>query len=345
MSEVILETPLTKLLGCKHPVMQAGMYSVAGHKLCAAVSNAGGFGSIGGLSYTPKMLRKEIRFVKELLTDNQPFGVDFLLPKVGDGARKTNYDYTGGKLDILLDILIDEKVKLFISAVGVPPKWAVDKLHAANIVCMNMIGAPHHVKKALDVGMDIICAQGTEAGGHTGNIATMPLIPQVVDICKGRKNYFGTEVPVVAAGGFYEGRGLAAAFCLGASGLWVGTRFLASKEASASKFHKDRVIAANSIDTTTSIIFTGRPARVLRTPYVKSWEERPGELKKLISEGIVPFAKDIKEGNVKISEGLVSALGQCAGGITEILPAKVILDSMVSDAISSLQKANTFSKL
>merc|ERR1719159_1023002 len=103
----------------------------------------------------------------------------------------------------MIDIIIKAGAKLFVSAVGVPPKYAVDKLHAAGIPVMNMIGSPKHVQKALDQGVDIICAQGTEAGGHTGVVATLPLIPQVVDLVKGKKNYWGQQVPVVAAGGFY----------------------------------------------------------------------------------------------------------------------------------------------
>jgi len=234
--------------------------------------------------------------VKELLVSpDTPFGVDLLLPKVGGGARATNHDYTGGKLDELLDVIIDEKVKLFICAVGVPPRWAVDKLHAAGVVCMNMIGAPGHVQKALDVGMDIICAQGTEAGGHTGDVATLPLIPVCADLLRGKVNFFGKRVPLVAAGGIFDGRGLGAAMCLGAQGVWVGTRFVASEEAAASAVHKKHVVNAGVADTVRSIIFTGRPCRVLNTPYVRSWEEeRPEEIKALTSKGLVPFAKDVE---------------------------------------------------
>merc|ERR1712185_862713 len=115
---------------------------------------------------------------------------------------------------------------------------------------MNMVGSPHHVQKALDVGMDMICAQGTEAGGHTGDIATLPLIPQCVDACKGKTNFFGSPVLVVAAGGIYDGRGLSASLCLGAVGVWVGTRFIACEEANSSTVHKRRVVEATSSDTT-----------------------------------------------------------------------------------------------
>ena len=278
--------------------------------------------------------------MKERLQPDKPFGVDFLLPQIGGGARKTNVDYTKGKLDQLIDILIEEKVPLFICAVGVPPKWAVAKLHAAGIICMNMIGSPHHVEKALKVGMDIICAQGTEAGGHTGDVATFPLIPQVVDRCAGKTNFFGRPVPVVAAGGVFDGRGLSAALCLGASGVWCGTRFIASLESSASDTHKQNVLDAGPNDTVRSIIFTGRPARVLNSPYVKSWEEaRPEEIGRLVSKGIIPFEKDLEDGKARPSEGLVAALGQCAGGVHEVLPAKEIIYRMMLEAIAIMRAA------
>jgi NAD(P)H-dependent flavin oxidoreductase YrpB (nitropropane dioxygenase family) len=149
-----LATPLTKLLKIQHPVMLAGMGGAAGPLLAAAVSNAGGIGTIGGAGLSPKALRMNIDEIKENLNDqNAPFGVDLLLPQVGGSARKTNKDYTGGKLGELTDIMIEKGTALFVCAVGVPPRWMVDKLHSAGIIVMNMVGAVKHVKKALQVGV------------------------------------------------------------------------------------------------------------------------------------------------------------------------------------------------
>ncbi|KAH7067086.1 2-nitropropane dioxygenase [Paraphoma chrysanthemicola] len=135
MSPPPLTTPLTTLLKIQHPIMLAGMDQVAGPELAAAVTNAGGFGTLGGARYSPKMLTEMIAEMKELLNDkNAPFGVDLLLPKVGEGARKTNYDYTGGHLDEMLDIIISSGATLFVSAVGVAPQWAIDKLHKAGVL-------------------------------------------------------------------------------------------------------------------------------------------------------------------------------------------------------------------
>ena len=136
-----------------------------GPELAAAVTNAGGMGVLGGVGYTPKFLRQQIKEIKEYLNDkNAPFGVDLLLPQVGGSARKTNKDYTGGKLPELIDIIIEEKAAAFVCAVGVPPKEQVDRLHAAGIPCINMVGAAKHCAKALAVGMDIICCQGRQFG-------------------------------------------------------------------------------------------------------------------------------------------------------------------------------------
>jgi NAD(P)H-dependent flavin oxidoreductase YrpB (nitropropane dioxygenase family) len=196
-------TPVTKLLGIKHPIILAGMNVAAGPELAAAVTNAGGLGVIGGVGYTPKFLKIQIAMLKKgLKHPNGKFGVDLLLPKVGDGARATNHDYTEGKLPELIDIIIQEGASLFVSAVGIPPKWAVDKLHAAGIICMNMVGAPKHVKYALNAGVDMICAQGGEGGGHTGDVPTSVLIPKVVDLCKGHVSPLNGGPVLVVAGRF-----------------------------------------------------------------------------------------------------------------------------------------------
>ena len=152
------------MFGIKHPIMLAGMNVAAGPDLAAAVTNAGGLGVIGGVGYTPQQLRDNIRELKEALNDkNAPFGVDLLLPLVGaPGARKTNKSYVGGDegLSKLLDIIIEEKARLFISAVGVPPEWVVKRLHDAGIPVMNMCGAIKHAEKAIKAGVDLICGQG-----------------------------------------------------------------------------------------------------------------------------------------------------------------------------------------
>merc|ERR1712039_936515 len=302
-------------------------------------------------------------------------GVDLLLPQVGGGARKTNKDYTGGTLPELIDIIIEEKAALFICAVGVPPKWAVDKLHAAKIPVMNMIGAVKHVNKALESGVDIICAQGGEGGGHTGDVPTSILLPGVVKACEGKTSPLtGGPILVVGAGGIFDGRGLASALSVGCSGVWVGTRFIASEEAGAGPMHKKRVVNADYGETIRTIIYTGRPMRVFKTPYNVEFEEkRKSEIDEMQQVGIPAWIKDMeadaleganpasvgtlalsekrtmqeREDGVKLSRHEehnrgVFLTGQCAGAIADILPAKQIIDNMVSLAAEHLRTSSSY---
>jgi NAD(P)H-dependent flavin oxidoreductase YrpB (nitropropane dioxygenase family) len=269
-----LRTTVTDLFNIKHPILLAGMGSTSGAKLAAAVTNAGGMGVIGGNGYTPDMLRDEIKELKSYLHDNSaPFGVDLLIPQVGGNARKTNYDYNKGKLMELIDVMIETGTKLFVCAVGIPPQAAVDKLHKNGILYMNMVGHPKHVEKALDRGADIICAQGGEGGGHTGDVPLSVLIPEVARLCEQKTSAFtGKPVQVIAAGGISNGQTLAAALMLGASAVWIGTRFVLCEESNASNAHRDAVRTAGFDDNIRTIIFSGRPLRVRNSPYINDWE-------------------------------------------------------------------------
>jgi len=370
-----LSTPITKLFGIKHPILLAGMAGAAGPELAAAVTNGGGLGSIGGVGFTPDGLRSTIKILKEDLVDkNAPFGVDLLLPQVGGGARKTNKDYTGGTLPELIDIIIEEKAALFICAVGVPPKWAVDKLHAAKIPVMNMIGAVKHAHKAMEAGVDIICAQGGEGGGHTGDCPTSILLPKVVEAVRGNKSSLtGGPVLVVGAGGIFDGRGLASALAVGCSGVWVGTRFIASDEAGAGPVHKNKVVEADYGASIRTIIHSGRPMRVFKTPYNEEWEEsRRAEIQEMQEAGFPAFVKDVDPdkfvganpssvGTLSLSEVRTVAerekgvelsmhekhsrgvylVGECAGAINDIKPAADIIAEMVTLAAEQLKAASS----
>lgn len=237
-------------------------------------------------------------------------------------------------------------------AVGVPPKEAVEKFHAAGIPVMNMIGHPKHCEKAIAVGVDIICAQGGEGGGHTGDVPTSVLIPRCADICAKYTSPF-TKQPIhlVAAGGMFDGRSLAAALAMGASGVWVGTRFVASEEAGAPPRHKNAVVAAGYADTVRSIIFTGRPLRVIKNPYIMDWEtNRQSEIQSLTSQGILPHSNQMdKDEKAEVEftmaeemDRLPMLTGSVAGAIDEVLPAKKIIDVMVDGAIEILKKQGGF---
>lgn len=324
--------------------MLAGMNVAAGPKLAAAVTNAGGIGTIGGVRQSPKVLQQNINELKSFLEDkNAPFGVDLLLPQVGGNARRTNFDYTNGQLDELLDVIIKSKAALFVCAIGVPPKEVVDKLHAAGIPVMNMIGHPKHVSKALAQGVDIICAQGGEGGGHTGETPFSVLIPAVVDLCKDAISPLtGEPVIVVGAGGIADGRGLAATLSYGASGVWVGTRFVASAEAGAPPRHKELVLSAGYDDTVRTLVYSGRPMNVRKTPYVVEWElERQKEMSDLVSQGKIPHEVELEKHPEKSLEGRSWLMGKVAGSINDIKPAKDIIDEMVHLAAASLKDATS----
>lgn len=350
-----IETEITRLFKIQHPIILAGMNVAAGPDLAAAVTNAGGLGVIGGVGYTPEFLKKQIANIKASLKDkNAPFGVDLLLPQVGGSARKTNYDYTKGQLPELVDIIIKEKAALFVSAVGVPPSWVVDKLHAAGIPVMNMIGSPKHVKKAIDAGVDIICAQGGEGGGHTGEVPFSILIPNVVDLVQGHKSPLtGRQIPVIAAGGIYDGRGLAAALGYGAEAVWVGTRFICAEEAGAPPRHQKAVIQAGVHDTIRTIIYTGRPMRVLKTDYIMGWENnRRDEIIEKTSKGVLPAIEEIQKKQEsedfdprEFAKMQPLLMGQVAGVINDIKPAKAIIEEMVNGAIAVMRRNAKMAKL
>jgi len=336
------------MLKINHPVLLAGMNVAAGPKLAAAVTNAGGLGVVGGVGYTPEMLQEQIAELKSFLLDKSaPFGVDLLLPQVGGNARKTNYDYTKGKLNELIDIIIESGAKLFVSAVGIPPKQVVDKLHAAGILYMNMIGHPKHVQKCLDVGADIICAQGGEGGGHTGDVPTTILIPTVAKLVQGKKSALtGQPVQVVAAGGLFSGQSVAAALMLGASGVWIGTRFVLCEEAGAPESHQEAVRTASFDDTVRTIIFTGRPLRVRKNSYIRDWEvNRQAEIKELVSKGIIPVEHDLEKLGDDLDDEMFDnsrpfLMGKVAAVVNEKKSAKVIVDELVTEAVSWLQRGS-----
>lgn len=342
-----IRTVTTDLLKITHPVMLAGMNVAAGPKLAAAVTNAGGIGVIGGVGYTPDMLREQIAELKSFLNDkNAPFGVDLLIPQVGGSARKTNYDYTKGKLDELTTIIIDSGARLFVSAVGVPPKAVVDRLHKAGILYMNMIGHPKHVAKCLALGADLICAQGGEGGGHTGDVPTTVLIPTVAALCKGKKGGLGHDVQVVAAGGLFNGQSLAAAMALGASAVWVGTRFILSEEAGAPKAHQEAVRTAGFDDNIRTIIFTGRPLRVRNNPYINNWEvERAQEIKELTAKGVIPVEHDLERMGDDVDDDTMDnarpfLMGKASAVVNERKSAREIVDEMVQGAVDEIRKSN-----
>jgi NAD(P)H-dependent flavin oxidoreductase YrpB (nitropropane dioxygenase family) len=317
------------------------MARTSGGPLAAAVSNAGGLGTVGGLGYSPAQLDEMLTELKSYLKDKSlPFGVDLALPQVGGGARATNHDYTHGQLDELIEVTIRHGAKLFVSAVGVPPARTIKRLHEAGILVMNMVGAPRHAEKALQAGVDIICAQGGEGGGHTGDTPFSVLIPAVVDVtAKYKSPLTGKRPLVVAAGGINDGRSLAASLMLGAAGVWVGTRFVASEESGASRLHKEAVVKAGFNETIRTLVVSGRPLRVLPNDYIKEWESKPEEIKKLTDKGVVPIAQDMEDGKDVDPPFL---MGHVSAIVKDIKPAGEIVESMAAEAANMLRLGNSY---
>ena len=206
---------------------------------------------------------------------------------------------------------------------------------------MNMVGHPKHAKKALDAGVDIVCAQGGEGGGHTGDVPNSILIPSVVDVARGYKPAMlkGQSALVVAAGGIYNGRSLASSLMQGAVGVWVGTRFVASTEAGCSQLHKESVVSATFEDTLRTLVVSGRPLRVRRNEWVDKWENQPEKIKELTESGVVPIEFDMEAGN---DVDIPHLMGVVAGVIKDIQPARQIVEEMVGEAVEQLKLGQSY---
>jgi enoyl-[acyl-carrier protein] reductase II len=313
-----LKTPICDMLGIEHPILLAGMGGVSYAEVVAAVSEAGGFGTLGMASAGPDEIRAQMRRVKEL-TD-KPFGVDLLtaLPE---------------SLHAACDVIIEEGATAFVAGLGVPTA-IMPRLKEAGVKVLTVAGAVRHAVKAAEAGVDAVICQGTEGGGHTGNVAGMALIPQTVD---------AVDIPVIAAGGLYDGRGLVAALAFGAQGVWMGTRFIASTEAHAGQVYKEAVVGARDVDTLITRCYSGKPMRVRRNAYVDDWERRPQEIKPFPDQAIHSVREDVMGGIGGKTENLDAErdclpMGQGAGGVHEILPCAEIVRRTLEEARATLDR-------
>jgi enoyl-[acyl-carrier protein] reductase II len=310
-----LRTPICDLFGIEHPVFLAGMGGVAFAEVCAAVSEAGGFGTLGLVGFPPERIRKEMRAVRA--RTKKPFGVDLLaaLPE---------------QIHASIEVIVEEGAAAFVAGLGVPEP-VIEKCHRAGVKVMAVCGKVSHAIHAEAAGCDAVVAQGTEAGGHTGQVAAMALVPQTVDAVK---------IPVLAAGSIVDGRGLAAALALGAQGAWIGTRFIASHEAHAASGFKQRLLEAGSADTVVTRCYSGKPMRVLRNAYVEGWERRSGEIQPFPLQflesgraGVLSFGVD----PVDPARTCMPA-GQGVGGIDKILPVAEIVRQLVEGARGEIER-------
>ena len=311
----MLTTRLTEALKIDHPVMLAGMGGVSYATLAAAVSNAGGFGCLGASTMSEQRMVDEITATREATT--RPFGVDLLTAMPGDLVHS-------------VELVIEGGASAFVAGLGVPSA-VVDLCHEHGLLVVSMCGKVDHARRAVDAGCDLVVAQGTEAGGHTGTVATFPLVPMIVDAV-------GHDVPVVAAGGVFDGRGLAAALALGADGVWVGTRFIATPEARGIPGFKEGILASREDGTIVSRAFSGKTMRVLKNETTEFYERNPSALKPFPDQLGVSFREGTFHlGGDESTPGVDPAkegypAGQAVGAIEALVPAGELLVAMVADA-------------
>jgi NAD(P)H-dependent flavin oxidoreductase YrpB (nitropropane dioxygenase family) len=348
-----LKTPLTELIGIEHPVVQTGMGWVAGARLVSATSNAGGLGILASATMTIDELATAIRKVKA--TTDKPFGVNIRADGADAGDR--------------VDLMIREGVKVASFALA-PKQELIAKLKEAGSVVIPSVGAAKHARKVASWGADAVIVQGGEGGGHTGPVATTLLLPSVLD---------AVDIPVIAAGGFFDGRGLAAALSYGAAGVAMGTRFLLTSDSTVPEDVKQRYLGAALDGTVVSTRVDGMPHRVLRTELVEKLESgspvrgfaaavrNAAKFKKMsqmtwagmIRDGLaMRHGKDLTWSQVLMAantpmllkaglvegntEAGVLASGQVAGIIDTLPSCADLVETIVADAVKHLQAASSF---
>jgi enoyl-[acyl-carrier protein] reductase II len=315
-----LHTPLCDFLGVKYPIMLAGMGGVSYAELAAAMSNAGGYGVLGMAGTTPDFIESQMKRVREL-TD-KPFGVDLLAA-------------SPESLEESVDVIINNGADSFVAGLGVPMP-IMERLKQAGVKVMVVGGAVKHAIKAEQAGCDAVILQGGEGGGHTGLVGTMPLVAQAVE---------AVNIPVIAAGGIYDGRGLAASLALGAVGVWMGTRFIASEEAHAANLYKQTIVSAGDTDTTRTRCYSGKPMRCRTNEYINDWESRPEDIQPFPQQaihstqtGVIGGIGGITDEAKLDADTSCFAMGQSAGGVKDVRPVKDIVESIIKEADESISR-------
>jgi NAD(P)H-dependent flavin oxidoreductase YrpB (nitropropane dioxygenase family) len=371
-----VRTAICDLLGIDIPLLAFSHC----RDVVAAVTNAGGFGVLGASSHSPEQLEQELAwidehvggrpygadiiipekfegkgqrlspadvaarvpqthrdFVRKVLADN---GVDYAEPEPGAPARSLVGDDVGEQL---LDVAMRHPIKLIANALGVPPQYMIDRARAAGIPVAALVGAKEHAVRQVRAGVDVIVAQGTEAGGHTGEVSTMVLVPEVIEAIAAVR-----PVPVLAAGGIVTGRQIAAAIALGAAGAWTGSVWLTTEEAETAPHTKQKMLTASSRDTVRSAGRTGKPSRQLRSAWTAAWDgpESPGPLpmpmQSMVTEPALRRLDALAEqGHPGAQELATYFVGQGVGLMTKVRPAREVVREMAEDLIDAAERLNS----
>lgn len=301
-----MQTEITELLGIQYPIIQGGMAWVAEHHLAAAVSEAGGLGLIGAANAPAEWVREQIRAAKNLT--EQPFGVNIML--------------MSPYADEVAQVVAEEGVKVVTTGAGSPEKY-MEQWKQSGIRVIPVVASVALAKRMERCGADAVVAEGCESGGHVGESTTMALVPQVVDAVK---------IPVIAAGGIADGRGIAAAFMLGAKAVQMGTRFIATQEAQVHESYKNQVLRAKDIDTRVTGRSTGHPVRALRNEMTKRYlelEQEGASFEELEQLTLGGLRRAVVEGDVRMGSMMA---GQCAGLVREILPCSELVPQLMQEA-------------
>lgn len=367
-----MRTRVAEMLGVEFPICAFSHC----RDVVAAVTNAGGFGILGAVAHSPKRLESELTWIEEQ-TGGKPYGVDLLLPPRYVGAEQGGIDAKqvrdllpeehrafvddlllrygvsapaeqprgpSGGLNIspkgyepLLEVAFAHDIRLIASALGPPPADLVARAHDRDVLVAALAGTTRHAQRHAAAGVDLIVAQGTEAGGHTGEVATMVLVPEVVDAV--------APVPVLAAGGIARGRQIAAALALGAEGVWCGSVWLTTEEAETVPVVKEKFLAASSSDTVRSRSLTGKPARMLRTAWTDEWERQdsPDPLgmplqSALVGEPQMRINQAAAHQGGKAGELATYFVGQVVGSLDRIRPTRAVVLDMVEEFIDTIGK-------
>lgn len=308
-----MKTKLTELLGIEYPIIQGGMAWVAEHKLAAAVSEAGGIGLIGAGGAPAVFVKEQIQKAKELT--NKPFGVNLML--------------MNPEADEIAKVIVEEGVRVVTTGAGNPGKYMA-MWKEAGIKVIPVVASTAMAKLMERAGADAVVAEGMESGGHIGSLTTMALVPQVVD---------AVSIPVIAAGGIGDGRGLAAALMLGAEGVQMGTRFVVAKESIVHPNYKEKLLKAKDIDSEVTGMSTGHPVRSLRNKMTKEYlrlEKEGAGFEELEKLGLGALRRAVMEGDVV--NGTVMA-GQIAGMVSKEQTCREMIEEIMAQAEELLKGA------
>ncbi len=362
-----MRTKLTEMVGCEYPIVAFSHC----RDVIAAVTNAGGFGMFGASGYDPDELDVELKWLDNH-TGGRGYGIDVLIPlkfQAGDGADRLPEEHrqfvdrlmekygvpelpedqrravedvqrrSGTLLSRaaeLWDVASAHPVRMYASALGPPPAQLIEKVHEHGAVVGALVGAVAHAERQKAAGVDFVVAQGYEAGGHCGEITTMVLVPDVVDVMG--------DTPVIAAGGIASGRQMAAAMALGAVGVWTGSVWLTTQEAETDPVVKEKFLKAGASDTVRSRSSTGKPARQLRSAWTDEWEDpaNPSPL------GMPQHVELIAEAKARISRAAHSNpgarqlanyfVGQVVGRMNSVKPARQVVEEMVAEYIDTMER-------